>query len=195
MKGHRGLDPRSVLRTTGALLLLAGVLAACGDTDADAPPGGEVDGGTDTGGRGYGLDGLGSDATDGADTGDDSGSGADSPGTGPLALVETDLGQILADAGGMTLYIFTNDSAGTSTCEDSCLDLWPPVPGDVTAGPGLEADLLGTLERSDGTTQASYADRPLYYFAQDAEPGDTTGQGFNDVWFVVGADGEPVAAR
>ena len=53
----------------------------------------------------------------------------------------------------------------------------------------LIATLLTTVERTDGTMQVKYGDWPLYYFANDAAAGDTNGQGINDVWFVVGADG------
>lgn len=38
----------------------------------------------------------------------------------------------------------------------------------------------------------SYNDWPLYYYAEDSEPGDTNGQGIGDIWFVVGADGQLV---
>jgi predicted lipoprotein with Yx(FWY)xxD motif len=109
-----------------------------------------------------------------------------------ITLAQNDLGTILVDAEGMTLYGFTADAEGVSTCYDGCAAAWPPLiaEGEVTAGEGLDASLLTTVERTDGTMQVKYGDWPLYYWAQDQAAGDATGQGVNDVWFVVGADGE-----
>ena len=112
-----------------------------------------------------------------------------------LNLVQSDLGQILTDAGGYTLYLFTNDEqwAGTSTCEGDCLAAWPAV-GEITAPSGaLDADLIGSIERSDGSIQATYNGWPLYRFANDAAPGDTNGQGVNDIWWVLDAAGNAIA--
>ena len=110
---------------------------------------------------------------------------------GTVVLSESALGQILTDAEGNVLYGFTPDTEGVSTCYDECAANWPPLlaEGEVTAGAGLDAMLLTTVERTDGTMQVKYGDWPLYYFANDAAAGDTNGQGINDVWFVVGADG------
>lgn len=72
-----------------------------------------------------------------------------------IAVADSDLGSILVDGEGMTVYLFTNDSPGESTCEGDCLAAWPPVPGPAAAGEGVDADLLGTIEATDGTTQAT----------------------------------------
>lgn len=109
-----------------------------------------------------------------------------------IEVAETDLGAVLVDDEGRTLYMFTQDSPGSSACEGECLDAWPAVPGDVTAAEGVDQSLLGTLERSDGSAQASYADWPLYYFAQDQAAGDTNGQGVNEVWYVLSPAGEVI---
>ena len=112
----------------------------------------------------------------------------------PTVLVaESDLGQILTDAEGRAIYFFANDSEGTSTCEGDCLENWPPVPADEgpTAGEGVTAE-LGTTTATDGTTMLTVNGFPAYYFAGDQEPGDTNGQGVSDVWWVFGADGEPI---
>ena len=116
----------------------------------------------------------------------------DAAGGTEVTTAETDLGTILVDGEGMTLYLFTNDSPGTSSCTGDCLVAWPIVEGEATAGEGVDETLLGTIERDDGTVQATYADWPLYYFAQDTAPGDVTGQAVNDVWFVLAPDGEMV---
>ena len=106
-----------------------------------------------------------------------------------------ELGQILTDAGGYTVYLFTNDEqgAGTSACEGDCIAAWPVV-GEITSPSGaLDADLVGTIERTDGTIQATYNGWPLYRFANDEAPGDTNGQGVNDIWWVLDSDGEAVS--
>jgi len=114
---------------------------------------------------------------------------------GPTVAVSShpEHGDILADAEGMTLYLFTTDSDGESACYDSCADAWPPLTldGEPTAGDGVTAS-LGTTERDDGSTQVTAAGHPLYYFASDEEPGDAKGQGVNDAWYVLAPDGSQV---
>lgn len=105
------------------------------------------------------------------------------------------LGEFLVDNDGLTLYLFTQDTGTESTCYDQCATAWPPLlteTEDVTAGEGLDAALIGTTERTDGTMQVTYNGHPLYYYAQDTAPGDTTGQGVQDIWWVVNPAGEGV---
>ena len=112
-----------------------------------------------------------------------------------LNLAQSDLGQILTDADGYTVYLFTNDEqgAGTSACEGDCIAAWPVV-GEITSPSGaLDADLVGSIERSDGTIQATYNGWPLYRFANDEVIGDTNGQGVNDIWWVIDAEGNAIA--
>ena len=96
----------------------------------------------------------------------------------------------------MSLYLFTNDTqdSGASTCADDCLAAWPALlsDGDPVAGEGVDAALLGTITRDDGTTQVTYNGWPLYYYAEDTAAGDTNGQGVGDVWFLVTPEGEAV---
>lgn len=107
---------------------------------------------------------------------------------------DTDLGSILVNAEGFTLYIFTNDTDGASTCYDACASTWPPVPGDVSISPELDASIFGTTTRDDGTEQLTVNGMPLYLYAPDTSPGDTTGQGVGGVWFVVDDAGEVIEA-
>jgi predicted lipoprotein with Yx(FWY)xxD motif len=107
---------------------------------------------------------------------------------------ETDLGTILVDADGFTLYAFTPDTDGVSTCYDQCAEVWPPAPGDSEIGSDLDAAMFGTAARDDGGDQLTVNGQPLYRYTPDANPGDTNGQGVNDVWFVVDADGAMVGA-
>lgn len=99
-------------------------------------------------------------------------------------------GNILVDGEGLTLYLFTQDSDGESSCYDQCAENWPPltVEGDPTAGEDVTAE-LGTTERDDGSMQVTAAGNPLYYFVNDSEPGDANGQGVGDVWYVLTPDG------
>jgi predicted lipoprotein with Yx(FWY)xxD motif len=110
------------------------------------------------------------------------------PVSAATVLVKNDpkLGDYLVDAKGMTLYLFTKDTAGVSNCSGGCLKAWPPLvaTGDLVAGPGVTGK-LGTITRSDGTKQVTYNDMPLYYWASDMKPGDITGQGVGGVWYVV----------
>ncbi len=104
------------------------------------------------------------------------------------------LGQILVDGKGMTLYIFTKDVADKSNCTGGCLRAWPPflTTGNVTAGAGINSAMLGTAAMANGTKVVTYNHMPLYYWAGDAKPGDITGQGVQNVWYVVSPDGKPV---
>jgi predicted lipoprotein with Yx(FWY)xxD motif len=103
----------------------------------------------------------------------------------------TSLGTIVVDAEGRTLYGFTKDANGTSTCVGACATTWPPmlVSGDVAVD-GLDKNLFSVIDRPDGTKQLKMGKWPLYRFSGDAEAGDTDGQGSGGSWFVIGADGK-----
>ncbi|WP_431784453.1 COG4315 family predicted lipoprotein [Streptomyces chumphonensis] len=134
--------------------------------------------------------------------GDDGGDqGPPSPGdaTGPatVAVESSPYGDILVGEDGYALYLFEADSPGASACTDACAEVWPPLTTDgaPNAGDGVDADLLGTMERADGTTGVTYDDHPLYFYEPDTEPGDVGGQAIDDfggLWYVVGPDGEPI---
>jgi predicted lipoprotein with Yx(FWY)xxD motif len=105
------------------------------------------------------------------------------------------LGSILVDQNGMTLYLFLNDTqgAGTSACSGGCAAIWPALAAtSPTAGTGVDASKLGTITRSDGTMQVTYNGWPLYTYAPDTKPGDTNGQGIKSVWYVVAPSGDAV---
>ena len=104
---------------------------------------------------------------------------------------DSPLGEILVGDDGMTLYAFTNDVDGVSTCSGACAEAWPAVvvePG-WAAGPGLDSEVFSTVERDDGSTQLVAGEWPLYLYSGDSAPGELNGQGSNDVWFVVAPDG------
>jgi predicted lipoprotein with Yx(FWY)xxD motif len=109
-----------------------------------------------------------------------------------VKVASSDLGKILVDAEGMTLYAFTPDTATTSACTGGCAAAWPPLAATGTpTGDGVTGEIT-VIDRPDGTKQVVVAGHPLYTFASDAAAGDTTGQGSGGKWFVVSADGSLV---
>lgn len=119
-----------------------------------------------------------------------------SPGTGSATVMvaTSSLGDILVDGEGRVLYLFTPDEAGTPTCYEGCAQAWPPLlaADDITVGPGLDDSDFSTATRTDGGDQVKIGNWPLYYFASDAAPGDTKGQGVGGVWYVVSPSGEAI---
>jgi predicted lipoprotein with Yx(FWY)xxD motif len=155
-------------RKTLGLALLAGlalVLAACDGDQPASPSGGERP------------------ATESPAAPDQSQAG--------VSVARSPLGETLVDAEGRTLYAFTKDRGGVSTCYGDCAVTWPALTleGAPAAGAGVEASLLGAVKRKDGTSQVTYKDKPLYYFSGDQQPGDTNGQGVGGSWFVVAPNG------
>ncbi|HKA84689.1 MAG TPA: hypothetical protein VKD21_12545 [Acidimicrobiales bacterium] len=115
-------------------------------------------------------------------------------GASTVATVESDLGTILVDGDGMTLYLFMPDAQGASTCVDACAATWPALAGPATAGDGADEALLATADRpDDGSAQVTYNGWPLYHFAGDAAPGETNGQGVGNIWFVVDPTGNAIS--
>ncbi len=110
-----------------------------------------------------------------------------------VQVAATDLGDVLVDAAGMTLYGFTPDAGANPTCEGACADAWPPILVDEVPA-GLDPAVFSTATRPDGSTQLVAGQWPLYLFAGDAVPGDTAGQGSGDQWFVVAPDGGLIGA-
>jgi predicted lipoprotein with Yx(FWY)xxD motif len=175
------MKARSRVSVLAATLLMTGSLAACGSNASGSGAGG-----------GYGA----APATPSASA---SASAPAAPGSNAAVTVgisSSNLGTILVDGRGMTLYLFTKDTrgSGASTCEGPCLAAWPPLLGTPKAGSGADQARLGTITRSDGAVQVTYNGWPLYYWAQDSAPGDTNGQGVNGVWWVVSPAGEPVGS-
>uniref|UniRef100_A0AAU2K2X6 SCO0930 family lipoprotein n=1 Tax=Streptomyces sp. NBC_00049 TaxID=2903617 RepID=A0AAU2K2X6_9ACTN len=123
------------------------------------------------------------------------GSGAKPAGQLAVATSEQ-LGSVLTDSAGLTLYRFDKDTAKPpkSNCDGDCAKTWPVVAaGDVTASAGMDASLLGEVVRSDGSKQLTVAGWPAYRFNKDAKPGDFNGQGVGGVWFAFAPDGKKAA--
>lgn len=98
------------------------------------------------------------------------------------------LGTILVTSSGQTLYHLKTEDGGHIKCTGSCATLWPPL--QVKKGTKLEgvADVrhhLGTITRPDGSIQVTYDHWPLYRYSGDTKAGQTKGQGFEGLWYVV----------
>jgi predicted lipoprotein with Yx(FWY)xxD motif len=120
---------------------------------------------------------------------------AAAPGT--IQTAGSDLGTILVDAQGMTLYLFQRDGNGSSSCTGACAQTWPPaaVSGAPAAAGEAAANDLGTITRPDGTTQATYGGHPLYTYSGDAKAGDTNGEGIDNTWYAVSPAGKAVEKK
>jgi predicted lipoprotein with Yx(FWY)xxD motif len=104
--------------------------------------------------------------------------------------------QVVTNSAGHTLYWFAPDTSTTSKCTGSCSTYWPPVKGPATAGSGVTGT-LGTITRSDGTTQATYDGHPLYTYVADTAPGQAKGNGLNlsgGLWYEMTVSGATPAA-
>jgi predicted lipoprotein with Yx(FWY)xxD motif len=104
---------------------------------------------------------------------------------------------MLADAKGRTLYLWEADQGDQSACDGPCAEAWPPLTADgkPAAGEGVDAGLLGTSKRADGTLGVTYAGHPLYYFSGDQAAGDANGKGsdgFGAKWWPVAPDGAAI---
>ena len=165
MSGRRN-GVRSVAGWVGALTLAGVLLTGCGSTSPTARS-------TPTGSDGAALTGT------------------------PVGTTSGSLGVFLVDGQGRTLYMFDGDPEGTSGCYDTCATAWPPLAttGAPTAAGDASQQELSTSTRSDGITQVLYGGHPLYTYAQDVTPGQTSGQGLSQqggLWWVVGVDGAPI---
>ena len=102
------------------------------------------------------------------------------------------MGLVLTNAKGLTLYRYTPDKPNVSVCTGTCASVWPPVTvpagTTVTAVSGVNGT-LGTITRSDGTTQVTFNGEPLYTFEGDSKPGQANGQGVSGIWFAVSPTG------
>jgi predicted lipoprotein with Yx(FWY)xxD motif len=105
----------------------------------------------------------------------------------------------LTDRAGRSLYMFGSDTSTNSTCSGACATAWPPLTtkGPPTAGAGATASDLGTITRSDGSKQVTYAGHPLYSFARDTSAGQTNGEGktaFGAPWYLVAPSGQRITS-
>ncbi|QDY80256.1 SCO0930 family lipoprotein [Streptomyces qinzhouensis] len=174
----------SLAATAAALLVLT---TACGQEDKG---GGSTDGGQPVGAAkparpdgGYGDYGSGGGTERGT---------AAKP-AGRLAVRDIpELGKVLTDSAGFTLYRFDRDTASPprSRCEGDCAKAWPVVAAEgATAPSGAGPGLLGSVARADGGSQLTVAGWPVYRYAEDTRAGEAKGQGVGGTWFAAAPDG------
>jgi predicted lipoprotein with Yx(FWY)xxD motif len=167
------------------------VVAGCGSSNDSSSETSSGSSAATSGGGAYGGGGESSTAA--------SEEGSSTAGGGETALVSTgkggDLGTILVDSEGMTLYDFHKDKGTTSSCYGACEAAWPPLStsGEAQAKDGAQASMLGTTERKDGTMQVTYNGHPLYTFAEDKKAGEANGNDFSAFgaqWYALMPNGE-----
>ncbi|MEU2095213.1 SCO0930 family lipoprotein [Streptomyces globisporus] len=116
---------------------------------------------------------------------------------GQLAVQESkELGKVLTDSEGFTLYRFDKDTANPpkSNCDGDCATAWPVVAsGNAVAAAGTDEELLGEVSRPDGTSQLTVDGWPMYRYAKDTAPGQVNGQGVGGTWFAAAPDGKKAA--
>jgi predicted lipoprotein with Yx(FWY)xxD motif len=127
------------------------------------------------------------------------GGAANTAGATLTAASNPELGMVLVDSEGFTVYSFGKDKGTTSSCYGACAKAWPPVTteGAPTGGEGALSSKLGTTKRKDGTVQVTYAGHPLYTFVEDSQPGEANGNGvtaFGAKWNALDQSGSAVAA-
>jgi predicted lipoprotein with Yx(FWY)xxD motif len=107
---------------------------------------------------------------------------------------------ILVTGSGLTLYEYVSDvpqSKPFPFCVNDpnyhCSKHWIPLltSGRPEAKGGAKQSLLGTVKRTDGTTQVTYKGHPLYTWkggyggVGDKKAGDVNGQDFLSLWYVL----------
>jgi predicted lipoprotein with Yx(FWY)xxD motif len=117
--------------------------------------------------------------------------------TATVATARTELGRIVADGRGRSLYLFEKDTRGRSACSGACAAYWPPLltSGKPLAIKGAKPSLLGSIRRADGSRQVTYAGHPVYFFSGDAGRGQTNGEGLQDFgggWYALTPAGRKI---
>ena len=164
--------PAIAVLAIGALLAITG----CGGSDSSS-----------SGGGAYG--------SGGGEAGSTETAKSEAGGDGVVAAAKgSDLGQVLVDSKGFTLYDFHKDKGGKSACYGACAATWPPLTtdGSAEAMSSAQSSQLGTTKRNDGTMQVTYAGHPLYTYTADSKPGDTKGQdidSFGAEWYALQPSG------
>jgi predicted lipoprotein with Yx(FWY)xxD motif len=190
----------------GALALLAVlVIAGCGGGGSSSSGGGSTSGESETASTGGGRYGPSEETAETETAGAEETAAAEpaesaaKPATAEAAVVKVtktpDLGTVIVDSQGMTMYDFHKDKGTTSACYGACAEAWPPLltGGKPKAMGGAESSLLGTTKRKDGTVQVTYNGHPLYGFVEDKKPGETNGNdvsAFGAEWYALEPDGE-----
>ena len=116
-----------------------------------------------------------------------------------LSVHSSEYGKTVFGPSGKVVYVFGADRGSRSRCYGACAKAWPPLltTGAPLAGPGVEAKLLGTTKRTDGTLQVTYNGHPLYYY-----PADKVGKIMcqhasmhGGLWLIIKPNGQPNTAK
>jgi predicted lipoprotein with Yx(FWY)xxD motif len=112
-------------------------------------------------------------------------------------LARTQYGSALVDRRGFVLYLFTRDTGKRSMCYDACATAWPPylLRKPPAAGTDAVSRLVGSVRRSDGTLQATYAGHPVYFYVGDRAPGQVLCQAvpeYGGTWYVIAKNGNAI---
>jgi predicted lipoprotein with Yx(FWY)xxD motif len=123
------------------------------------------------------------------------GGGLAVPAHARLTVRSSEYGKAIFDTRARVLYVFSADRTSKSNCYGVCAKAWPPMltKGAPTAGPGVNAKLLGTTKRRDGSLQVTYNHHPLYYYSAD-KVGKIMCQHANmhgGLWFIIKPNGQP----
>lgn len=115
------------------------------------------------------------------------------PGT-TIASGDSQFGSMLFDLNNQAIYIWELEPTGTPACYDDCALAWPPVltNGAPVADGAVDQQLLGTVMRSDGSTQVTYNGHPLYYYAHEG-PGEVLCHNVathGGLWWVMQPNGD-----
>jgi predicted lipoprotein with Yx(FWY)xxD motif len=115
-----------------------------------------------------------------------------------LTLTSTTGTTRLTDASGRSLYYFAQDTVGnppTSACDGvagdrtTCVGNWPIFLATTTVVPtGIDPARFTVFTHADQTQQSAFDGHPLYYFVDDAVPGDVKGLTFPPGlgnWFTI----------
>jgi predicted lipoprotein with Yx(FWY)xxD motif len=116
-----------------------------------------------------------------------------------LSVRSSEYGKTVFGPSGKVAYVFGADRGSTSRCYGVCAKAWPPLLTSAAplAGPGIEAKLLGTTKRKDGTLQVTYNGHPLYYYSAD-KVGKIMCQHANmhgGLWLIIRPNGQPNMAK
>ena len=113
------------------------------------------------------------------------------PGPVTIEVADTEVGDVLTDGDGQSLYVYLLDDEATISCVDACRATWIPVllDGKLSVSGGIDRALFEERELEDGTVQLAIGGQPLYRYAGDLEAGAVNGQGFDKLWYLVNADG------
>ena len=113
-----------------------------------------------------------------------------------IVAKDSQFGRVLFDANGQVIYVFEMDRRNRSNCtSEDCVEAWPPVltRHKPSAAADVDAGLVGTIRRDDGSLQVTYKGRPLYFYANEA-PGEIKCHNVDlhgGLWWVVTTRGEP----